>query len=263
MTETLETWNTNLQKCKTTDSFASNLIVSVMTVCGSLGSPIDIISIANAPSISTEYTLNYVPNTKKTQGQTKVKAFYNCLNVTWTYGPGKIAAKVFPNGSIQIPGCRTFDAVNKVPEILYGIIQEIANSIPGKTVIKDIDNFKLRDVRIVMINSNFKFHGAILQESIKNIINEDQSGIWRMASFQPERHSGVNIRYLSKRCREIWENAEKLPLKLDGQVSIFIFRSGKSTIAGAKNTTDLAEAYEAIVDIVRRNKDQIIYKEYV
>jgi TATA-box binding protein (TBP) (component of TFIID and TFIIIB) len=121
-----------------------------------------------------------------------------------------------------------------------------------------------------MINSNFSFEKGILQERLKNVINsfkfegKEKSGhVWRMASFQPEKYSGVNARYMTKRCQNysssFYLEGKKLPIKLDGQVSVFIFRSGKGTITGAKNTADLLETYNAIVDLVRTNKGHIFY----
>jgi TATA-box binding protein (TBP) (component of TFIID and TFIIIB) len=121
-----------------------------------------------------------------------------------------------------------------------------------------------------MINSNFSFEKGILQERLKTIINnfkfegkEKPGYVWRMASFQPEKYSGINIRYMTKRCRDstsvLFLEGKKLPLKLDGQVSVFIFRSGKGTITGAKNTTDLLETYLAITDLVRKNKNHVFY----
>ena len=121
-----------------------------------------------------------------------------------------------------------------------------------------------------MINSNFIFEKGILQERLKTIINNnrfdgdgDARKIWRMASFQPEKYSGVNARYMTERCRKEYTNyyleGKKIPLKLDGQVSVFVFRSGKGTITGAKNTKDLLETYKAITELVRNNKKQLLY----
>ena len=218
------------------------------------------------------------PILRKSKGD-KNKAFYNCLNVTFYYRDvdsveSKIAAKVFPNGSIQLPGCKTIDTVHRAPEILFNFIEDIAKECKEKKdtsqVIKNPSTFELKDVRIVMINSNFSFEKGILQERLKTLVNnfkfegKDKLGyIWRMASFQPEKYSGCNIRYMTELCRkqtaQSYLDGKKIPLKLDGQVSIFIFRSGKGTITGAKNTKDLLEAYMAITDLVRKNKKYLFY----
>lgn len=282
--ETEKNFYSNLSKCKTNDEIASELVVAVMTVCGSLGSSIDLLEIFDYyMDVGCEsFELSYVPNSKKSKGE-KNKAFYNCLNVTFYYKDidsieSKIAAKVFPNGSIQLPGCKTIDAVHRGPEILFNFINDISRECkekkPDVDVIKNFSLFKLKDVRIVMINSNFSFEKGILQERLKTVINnlkfegkEKNGHIWRMASFQPEKYSGTNIRYMTKRCRDnttsFFLEGKKIPIKLDGQVSIFIFRSGKGTITGAKNTKDLLEAYNAIVDLVRENKIHLFYNHVI
>lgn len=278
--ETEDIYYKNLSKCKTNDKIATELVVAVMTVCGSLGSHIDLLEIFDYyMEVGCEsFELNYVPNSRKSRSNNN-KAFYNCLNVTFYYIDtdsieSKIAAKVFPNGSIQLPGCKTIDAVHKAPIILFNFIKDIAEECkrkkPNTEVIKNKETFELINVRIVMINSNFSFEKGILQERLKNIINNlkyegnnDPECIWRIASFQPEKYSGINIRYMTKRCRDfaadIFLKDKKIPLKLEGQVSIFIFRSGKATITGAKNTADLLETYMAIVNLVRKNQNFIFY----
>jgi len=282
--ETEDIFYKNLSKCKTDDKIASELIVAVMTVCGSVGSHIDLLEIFDYyMDVGCEcFELSYVPNSKKSK-EDKNKAFYNCLNVTFYYKDvdsieSKIAAKVFPNGSIQLPGCKTIDTVHKAPEILYNFINEIAKECKHKNVnslvIKNPKLFILKEVRIVMINSNFSFEKGILQERLKTLINtlkfegkEEKDHTWRIASFQPEKYSGLNARYMTKRCRDLttgfYLEGKKIPIKLDGQVSVFIFRSGKGTITGAKNTRDLLETYQVITDLVRNNKNYVFYNPVI
>ena len=282
--ETDKKFYSNLEKCKTYDNIATKLSVAVMTVCGSFGSPINLLEIFDhyMDVGCKSFELSYVPNSKKSKGD-KNKAFYNCLGVTFYYIDtqmieSKIAAKVFPNGSIQIPGCKTIDTVRKAPEILFNFIKDIARECKEKTpnveIIKNPKFFALKEIRIVMINSNFSFEKGILQERLKMIINdskfegnegnegnEDTFRVWRMASFQPEKYSGCNIRYMTDLCRKrntsLYLENKRIPIKLNGQVSIFIFRSGKGTITGAKNTKDLMEAYDAITSLVRKNKEYL------
>lgn len=279
--ETKTEFFANLNKCTTDDGTASELVVAVMTVCGSLGTEINLLEIFDY-YMEEGYGLfevSYVPNSKKNRDTIKNKAFYNCLNVTFYYEDSdkivsKIASKIFPNGSIQIPGCRTIDSVREAPVIIYNFIKDISNKCtiknPDINIIKNLDDFKLKNIRIVMINSNFVFKRGILQERLKNIINANKfdgnSGMWRGARFQPEKYSGCNICYLTNQCREtnkeIFLKGDKIPIKLEGQVSVFVFRSGKGTITGAKNTKDLLEAYEAIINLVRNNKTELFYDLY-
>lgn len=271
MIETYQNYYKNINKCIT--PISSKLSISVMTLCGSLGSPINILELFDYYiDIGHDlFDLYYVPNTKKNgQNINKNNAFYNCLNITFYYKDinsieSKIAAKIFPNGSIQIPGCKTIDAVHKTPKIIYNFIKSYSELCKHKypNIIKEPENFILSNMRIVMINSNFSFNNKINQERIKNIINnlkydgtDKEEYKWRIATFQPEKYSGVNIRYITKKSRDSLLN-KQIPSKLEGQISIFIFRSGKCTITGSKNTNELLEAYKAITDLAFKYKDNI------
>lgn len=274
MLESIKKFKENLKNCKTDDNISTDLIVAVITVCGSVGSKINIVKFFNFylknPAHFSNFKLSYAPNTKK--NNEKIKAFYNCLNVEYIYTDpnnikSRIVAKIFPNGSLSIPGCRTIESVYNAPIILYDFINNInslsSEDCPIEPIILETDKFILNNVRIVMINSNFTFYKKILQEKLKDALNDDKYNgiddkcVWRITNFQPEKYSGVNIRFLTIKCRgEIKERflaKKKIPFKLDGQISIFIFRSGKGTITGAKNTEDLKEAYEAITKFIREN----------
>jgi len=276
MLETVEEFNNTISKCKTEDNIASKITLAVMTVCGSLGSKINIPLFYNYYKEGVKgFTLSYIPNSKKLKDE-KNKAFYNCLKVNFLHIDrnnieSKISAKIFPNGSIQIPGCRTIDSVYETSQIIYDFVKKTYNECKEKNIniIADPDNFKLSNVRIVMINSNFSFNKCIFQERLKNLLNNerydgiDENKSWRMATFAPEKYSGVNIRFFTTAVKptikEKIKNGEKIQLKLDGQVSIFIFKSGKSTITGAKNTKNLYEAYVAITNFVRDNQNVVLY----
>lgn len=268
MTEDSQEFKQNISLCND-PTIASPLAVAVMTVCGELNSHIHLVSIFdlyNKGLCDERFKLNYVPNSKKSKIENKHKAFYNCLSVIFkhvdtTGVTSNISAKIFPNGSVQLPGCRTIESVSEAPKVLCDFIQKISIDHPNV-----VDNPpRLSNVRIVMINSNFSF-GAdrkITQERMKNIINDqkfdgvDMNKQWRMATYQPEKYAGVNIRYWTQSARERYktmvEENRKLPKKIEGQISIFVFRSGKATITAAKNSKDLLDAYRAICDFVKTN----------
>lgn len=276
--ESTSEFYSNIDKCNTEDNIASKLVVAVMTVCGSFGSNINLPKLYEYyKEVGCEDELSYVPNSKKSN-ESKGRAFYNCLGVKFDYVDvnnvkSTISAKVFPNGSIQLPGCRTIETVYGAPLVLYEFIKKFSKECSDATGVKIIsnqNNFKLTNVRIVMINSNFTFEKGIIQEKLKDIINkyrfngniDNNNNVWRIASFQPEKYSGLNARYMTNSCRiknaDMFEKMEKIPIKLDGQISIFIFRSGKATITGAKKTEDLLEAYDVVTKLVRENS-QIVF----
>lgn len=278
-----EVFNRNMKQCATSDGFASNLVIATMVVCGSLSSPIDLLGIYNFYDSNREhyttYQLNYVPSSKRTDGEQKLKAFYNSLGIVFHYKDcngvnNKISAKVFPNGSIQLPGCGTNDAVHKGPEMIRDFIVDVATKCrsidPSSRIIKYTDVFKLQNVRVVMINSNFAFHKCILQEKLKTLINTlrfdghpKPGNVWRIANYQPDKYSGVNARIMTDQCRAeygwLFLEAKKIPLKIEGQVSVLLFSSGKATITGARSTADLLFAYNHIVNLVRQHQTSVLH----
>ena len=273
MVESEEVFVNNLNSCSCEDDIASNLVVAVMTVYGKLGSPINLQEIYNYYLAKgyENFELKFSPGARTPE--TKA-VFFNSLSVIYKFIDknnicNNISAKVFPNGSIHLPGNRTIDSVYKATKILYDFIKDIsekAEKLSSDKTLKIIsipENFSLTDVKIGMINSNFSFESKISQERLKNIINNSQRYSlknpekgWRIASFQPEKYTGLNSKFLTQRFRKN-NTKEQLKKKEDGQVSVFIFRSGKGTITGAKSTSDLLEAYKAITDLVRNNKKDV------
>lgn len=267
--DSCEEYTEILSKCKTDDNIATHLIVAVMTICGTLNSPIDL-AILSSKHIDG-FQMIYQPNKKAKDLSVnhlianipKIKnSFYNCLTVLYNYvdssgNTNKISSKIFPNGSIHFTGCRNIETAHNAPVVLFNLIKEVPESI------KEPDNFKLNNLRTVMINSNFNFKKGILQEKLKEKVNElkfdgteNPEKVWRIATFQPEKYPGVNIRFWSEKTREIHkDDYNSLPFKINGQIGIFIFRSGKGTITGAKNIKDIKQAYDAITNLVRNNQN--------
>lgn len=264
--DTPEDYNRILSECKTNDGIASDLIVVVITMCGTLSSHIDLLTVSKQKVDGFE--MSYEPNKKKKTieekgSKTKIKGgFYNSLKIIYNYTnssglTSKISSKVFPNGSIHLAGSRNIETAHNAPIKLYNLIKGIPESI------KEPNNFKLDSLRINMIHSNLSFKSCILQERLKEKINEfkfdgtkNPEKVWRIATFQPEKYPGVNIRFWTEStCRYYSENNVKKSIKINGQVAILIFRSGKCTITGAKNMKDIKEAYDAITNLVRNNKN--------
>ncbi len=264
--DTCEDYNRILNECKTNDGIASNLIVAVITVCGTLSSHIDLLTVSKQNMEG--FKMLYEPNKKKKTieekvSKTKTKSgFYNSLQIVYNYTDSfgltsKISAKIFPNGSIHLTGSRNIETAHNAPIKLFNRIKDIPESI------KEPNNFKLDNLRIAMIDSNFDFKKCILQERLKEKINEfkfdgteNPENVWRMATFQPEKYPGVNIRFWTESTRRLhYEDYIKQPIKINGQVAILIFRSGKCTITGAKNMKDIKEAYDAISNLVRNNEN--------
>jgi len=240
------------------------LRISVFSVCADLGSDIDLGKIYDnfMEGNCGRYEIKYDPF--------ETKFFGNCLLVGFSHidetnTVSKISAKIFCNGKIQIAGCKTINAVNEVPDIIEDFVEVCAlNSI------KNLSNFGILNNSISMINSNFKFKNSNLfinQQKIKDVINNNRfdgkTGEWRLAIFQPGKYHGVNIKYWTPEARlkmssNIIKN-KKIPKKISGQISVFVFRSGSITITGSKNIVDLVSTHKAITKIIENNYDEIVY----
>lgn len=263
-------------------SVATPLKVSVLTVCASFGSSIDLKAFHafvssnnidfkdfNTPEAefvveldpSTE-TLQYDPHAKKSQKKTKKGSenFYNSFTIKFHLTPKKkgcqksnLALKLFPNGKLQLAGSRDIECAYYAPLFIYNLILKFCPHC-----IETPGTFQITNGRVVMINSNFDLGRIIHQEKLKDILEENKATIgnlsalqpWRTALFQPCKYPGINAKFLSSDAIEQYKNSSKLPKKPNGQVSVLIFRSGCVIITGAKTPTQLAEAYSSLLKII-------------
>lgn len=248
-----------------TNDISTPLNISVFTVCAELGSEIDLEKIYDnfMDGECGPYEIKYDPFADK--------FFGNCLLVNFEHKDkinaiSKISAKIFCNGKLQIAGCKNIYSAHEVPDIIESFVRKFA-----KNSIKKISQFGILKKSISMINSNFKINSNglfINQQKLKDIVNNNcydgKKGEWRTAVFQPGKYHGVNIKYwipdTKLKYRKHIETNKKIPKKIEGQISIFVFRSGSVTITGAKNSLELKYAYTAITNLFRNHKDDIFYK---
>lgn len=198
-------------------------------------------------------------NIKKKKGE---DAFYNCVNLDFILDLCNISTKIFPNGKVQIAGCRNLEIANKVIVKIYDTIQKYA-----KEAIRNPGTYEIGKFKVGMFNTNFRFSQSFYLEELKNKINQhnvmnDPDGKWRNAGYDPSVYPGVNAKYWSQETKDKYleklKSGKKIPKKLNGQTSILVFREGNVIITGAKTVGDLREAYFAIVGIVKTYKEEIV-----
>jgi TATA-box binding protein (TBP) (component of TFIID and TFIIIB) len=222
-------------------------------------------------------------SSKKTKAKKKKgeDVFHNSLQMEFIAGVSRINAKVFPNGKIQIAGCRNIRDGNEAPRVVYDFINKC-----GNFAILDNSTFALKDVRIVMLNTKFKFSTCLWREKLKNVINENSvlnGGSWRKAIFQPNIYRGVNAQFWPQEVIDTWmpvmlaptpklseqfnrqggkyKKKKVVPKKVPGQTAVLIFRSGYVLITGAKSLRHVKLAFDCLVDLVKKNKDTLTYIE--
>jgi len=252
---------------------ASKLTISVFVVCISLNCFIDLKKLKLLFDEDNDGTFNFIhkPDSKKSN---KIKksgedSFYNSLKVVSKIDGNNISGKIFPNGKIQIAGCRTIEICKKVSILFRDLLYSYKDSI----INVQYKRFRLINQKLGMINSQFSFNFKLKQTKIKELINENswlKGGNWRFATYQPGKYPGINAKYWIDSTVEEWKNKmkdsnyskiEKIPKKVEGQVAVLIFRSGNTIITGAKTSLELKMAYFSIVNLVKDNLKDCINEE--
>lgn len=155
-------------------------------------------------------------------------SFYNQVTIGYTDSLSTKKVKVFPNGSMQIAGCRDLADCKRFINQLRIIIELIYNvDVPYESF------------RIVMINSNFSLNHMIHQ---MNVIDAFKTRNFTV-SFDPDRYSAVKMKFT--------------PVENGKQVTVSIFSSGSIIITGAQTIQEVCEAYIAIVKKMISRHDDI------
>ena len=266
--------NTKFKSLIDLKSLPTDLSISTMTIICDFGNvefyleniskyidlnPNGILSIKYGDSLDCNRSL--IPEKKKRK---PTKSFYNqsTVKIMTPDGskPGKIInCKLFKNGSIQVTGCKCvdhfFDALTILCKELL-IKKRIIKKNDGFKMIKKYyinttDNEsvnikmninKIKNFKIVMINSNFKMNFKIDREVLYDILINKKIE----CSYEPCTHACVNIKY-------IYKNRKK--------ISIFVFESGAIIITGANNSTHIIEAYFFINELLKKNYQKILLQD--
>lgn len=205
---------------------------------------------------------------KKLSDIQKKTQFFNqvSLSVKLPRRNNPIRVKIFGNGSIHMPGCATaYDFLTVIEKIIEASCKTsiIAD---GVTIINPFVNDPMKltldcinSTTIAMINSDFRMPYSINREQLYNIFNNDKEYSCYPCVFDPVRHTCVNIKY------RVTESG-----KSETKATILVFEPGSIIITGAKNCTDIANAYIFINGIILKywreivkddwNKCQLIYE---
>lgn len=172
------------------------------------------------------------------------KNFYNQLTIIIKiYENVFINAKLFKNGSVQLTGCKKIYDINIA---LNKLINQFKLSFKNNNndidyYVDNLNDLKLINIKIDLINSNFGINYTINRINLYNDLVKDNI-ISRLSNI----HACVNIKYKIK-------NEEKI------YVSIFVFQTGNIIIIG-KKADYIIEAYFFIVRFLNKNKLNIMKK---
>ena len=156
--------------------------------------------------------------------------------------------KLFSNGAIQMTGCKTIDnAMETLSKVLPELKKVKATidyknfKVVEKPFASNLDNLELKNiknVKIAMINSNFKIPFKVDRGKLYNLLLAENYE----CLYDPVKHACVNIKY---------DHPDKT-------ISVFVFEKGSIIITGARNCSQILDAYNFINRYLLRNHKHIV-----
>jgi TATA-box binding protein (TBP) (component of TFIID and TFIIIB) len=211
-------------------------------------------------------------NSLKKQGRQKKKKdndnFYNSCSII-VKGDLKtkcVNIKLFNNGKITLTGakaeidgynstCVLLNEMKKEPEIFLDIENQ-----------NDIDNLKIDNYKITMINSDFNTNFKIDLLKLLSILNNNEKDLF--TKFNPEKYRGLIIGYYWNLNKPEQDGKCLCKLKCNGKgngngdgeckkITISVFKSGSVIITGGRLVKQIEDAYSTINDIFKENYHEI------
>jgi hypothetical protein len=166
------------------------------------------------------------------------KQFYNCIHfyIGVKYQDKiKISVKIFENGKMQMAG------VLNVYAMTYGF----------RKIFKRLSNLKafvgdafISNVKICMINSDFKIGKNIKQSRLCKLLDEKNLSYIKRYSFNPNKYPAVNLKIL---------NSNGI-----GMTTCLIFRSGSVIITGGCDIAEYSNIYKNFLKILNENTEILL-----
>jgi len=219
-----------------------SLRISTITLCFNLNTDIDTVRLGE----------KYV---SKNNGK-----FYNSLIFNWhTKYQTKtvVSIKIFPNGKIQIAGLANIKAC------AY-IMRKIFNKC--KDFYENIQTAKISEVKIAMINSDFKVNETLdLINCCKLLSNYSiqSNGNFLSIVYQPIKYPAINTKIICDRYLEDYNDHTYKYLfkkKYTNTISVMIFRSGSIIITGANDINDYLFTYKYLLNLIKINNKTLFIK---
>lgn len=196
--------------------------ISTMTICCNFNSIIDL----------QLYKDKYMDNLDS-------KSFYNCINtyITLKYQDKKrISLKIFKNGNIQLAGVLNVMSASYAARKIYRRLAEVGAFLNPTFS-------KITDLRICMINSDFKITKNIKQNVLCDMLDargENDVSIIKRYTFDPSKYPGINLKI------EDPETTNKL--------TVAIFRPGSIILTGGSDINLYFKTFKHLIKILNNNE---------
>ena len=250
---------------------ATKLKPSTITVCFDINTKINIKNVVKTfektyKNHDVFQSIKYKSGTKKSKDKELNDAFYNQCSMVLCIEDdeskiekqtSKINVFVFPNGSFRTVGCRTIKTCTIMINELFCFFKY------NKDMVENPSQFSLKNIRISMINSDFKLSRKIKQKKLFNLLKEytiENGGNIRNNTFNPDKYPGINVKFIkdTTKVNSSIKFTRKGRKKIDGEVSILIFRSGSIIITGYKKPMEAKDAFDYICKLIIDNKEVVL-----
>lgn len=224
------------------DILLQPLRVSTITLCFNLNTNID------TEKLGEKYE-------SKNNGK-----FYNSLIFNWhTKYQFKtvVSIKLFPNGKVQIAGLANIKAC------AY-IIRKVHNKC--KEFYEDAEAAKISNVKIAMINSDFKIKDTLDLINCCEILSNNTiqtNGNFLNIVYQPIKYPAINTKLICDKYLEDYNNhfyKHSYKKKYTNTISVMIFRSGSIIITGANDINDYLFTYKYLLNLIKNNNKTLFIK---
>lgn len=199
-------------------NFAKKWSISTMTICCSFNSTINL----------DEYIKVYCE-------EINGKNFYNCIN-TYTgikyQSKNRVSIKIFSNGNIQLAGVLNVMAATYAIRKIYRRLCNL-NAFATESYISN--------VRICMINSDFKINKNIKQGNFCEFLNKKKVENVKMFTFNPSKYPGINIKFTNPYNENV--------------ITCAVFRPGSIIITGGNDILSYKFVLNKIINLLENNND--------
>ena len=168
------------------------------------------------------------------------KKFYNCIHcyIGVKYqNKTKISVKIFANGKMQMAG------VLNVKAMAYGF-RKIFKRLSSLKAFEDNDEAHVSNVKICMINSDFRIDKNIKQSSLCKFFDEKSLSYIKRYSFNPNKYPAINLKIF---------NSNGI-----GATTCLIFRSGSVMITGGNDILEYSKIYKNLLKVFSENDSILI-----
>tara|TARA_B100000287_G_scaffold389279_1_gene399231 strand:+ start:4545 stop:5279 length:735 start_codon:yes stop_codon:yes gene_type:complete len=199
-------------------NLVKNWGISTMTICCSFNSDINLEKYINV--YCSEIT---------------GKTFYNCINAytgVKYQSKNRISIKIFSNGNIQLAG------VLNVMSATYAI-RKIYRRLCNLSAFAS-EAF-ISNVRICMINSDFKIDKNIKQANVCKFLDSKEIESVKMYSFNPSKYPGINIKFSNPINQSI--------------ITCAMFRPGSIIVTGGNDINAYKFVLNQIFILLQNNND--------